>query len=151
MNHVDINAEGAALPDWAEAAATFTTAVCDTLQCENWDTSVLFCDNNFIQELNHRFRNKDEPTDILSFPLGETISENGEKHYASGDIIISLETLYSNCKTFDTSEDEEVRRLLIHGVLHLKGYDHATNEPEEEMLSLQEKILAKIKLNIINR
>ncbi|MDR1149658.1 MAG: rRNA maturation RNase YbeY [Spirochaetaceae bacterium] len=151
MNRVDISAEGVALPDWTDAAAMFVTAVCDRLLCENWDTSVLFCNDNFIQELNRRFRNKDEPTDVLSFPLGGAITEDGEERYTSGDIVISLETLRANCNTFNTGEDEELRRLLIHGILHLKGFDHATNEPGEEMLLLQEKLLAEMNRIIINR
>jgi probable rRNA maturation factor len=150
MNRVDISAEGMAAPDWADAAAVFVTAVCDKLLCENWDTSILFCKDDFIQGLNRRFRNKDEATDVLSFSLGSKIIENGEERYASGDIVVSLETLHANCKTFDTGEDEELRRLLIHGILHLKGFDHATNEPDEEMLLLQEKLLKEINRIIIS-
>ncbi|MDR2445433.1 MAG: rRNA maturation RNase YbeY [Spirochaetaceae bacterium] len=141
MNRVDIGAEGLELPGWAERAAEFAAAVCDKLSCDNWDLSVLFCDDGFIRGLNRRFRGKDEPTDVLSFPLGETFTEDGERRYASGDIVISLETLASNSKAFNVDKDEELRRLLIHGILHLKGYDHATNAPEEEMLLLQERLL----------
>jgi probable rRNA maturation factor len=151
MNRVDISVEGIAPPDWTDAAAMFVTAVCDRLLCENWDTSVLFCNDDFIQGLNHRFRSKDEPTDVLSFSLGGTIIEDGEERYASGDIVISLETLSANCKIFNAGEDEELRRLLIHGILHLKGFDHATNKPGEEMLLLQENLLAAINHTIINR
>ncbi|MDR0383297.1 MAG: rRNA maturation RNase YbeY [Spirochaetaceae bacterium] len=142
MNRVDVAAEGLPLPEWAEAAGTFAAAACDALSCENWDVSVLFCDDIFIRELNRRFRGKDEPTDVLSFPLGECVIEGGEERWASGDIVISLETLRSNCKTFGVSEDEELRRLLLHGLLHLKGLDHATNAPDEAMLVLQESMLS---------
>ncbi|MDR2659304.1 MAG: rRNA maturation RNase YbeY [Spirochaetaceae bacterium] len=148
MNRVDISVEGIETPEWAGAAETFTVMVCDALRCKNWDVSVLFCADDFIQELNRRFRNKDEPTDVLSFPLGEKIIEDGVERYASGDIAISLETLRANCKTFDIAEDEELRRLLIHGLLHLKGFNHATNEPDEEMLLLQERLLSEIEYAI---
>ncbi|MDR2097740.1 MAG: rRNA maturation RNase YbeY [Spirochaetaceae bacterium] len=141
MNRVDVAAEGTDLPDWAGRAAEFAAAVCDKLCCDSWDVSVLFCNDAFIRGLNRRFRNRDEPTDVLSFPLGETVVEDGGRRYSSGDIVISLETLRANCKTFNVDEDEELRRLLIHGILHLKGLDHATNEPEEEMLLLQERLL----------
>lgn len=142
MNRVDISAEGVPLPEWADAAAAFTAAACDTLSCENWDVSVLFCSDSFIRRLNRRFRHRDEPTDVLSFPLGETFIENGKNRCASGDIVISLETLRSNCKTFGADEDEELRRLLLHGLLHLKGFDHATIDPDEAMLVLQESLLS---------
>jgi probable rRNA maturation factor len=149
MNRVDINTEGASLPDWAEEAGKFVAAACDKLSCDNWDVSLFFCSDAFIQELNRRFRNKDEPTDVLSFPLGGAFTENGECRYAGGDIVISLEMLASNSKVFNVDEDEELRRLLIHGLLHLKGFDHATNTPEEEMLRLQERLLNEIKNHIL--
>jgi probable rRNA maturation factor len=149
MNRVDICAEGAELPEWAGPAGEFAAAVCDKLSCDNWDVSVLFCNDAFIRGLNKRFRNKDEPTDVLSFPLGGTFTEDGEQRYASGDIVISLETLAANSKTFNVDADEELRRLLIHGLLHLKGFDHATNAPEEEMLLLQERLLRETKRGIM--
>jgi probable rRNA maturation factor len=149
MNRVDICAEGTELPDWAGRAGEFAAAVCDKLSCDNWDVSVLFCNDDFIRGLNKRFRNRDEPTDVLSFPLGGTFTEDGGRRYASGDIVISLETLAANSKTFDVDKDEELRRLLIHGILHLKGFDHETNAPEEEMLLLQERLLKETKLRII--
>ena len=141
MNRVDVAARGVALPEWAGQAAEFATAICDKLSCHNWDLSVLLCDDDFIRGLNRRFRDRDESTDVLSFPLGEEFIENGERRYAGGDVVISLETLASNSKAFGIDEDEELCRLLIHGILHLKGYDHATNAPEEEMLLLQEHLL----------
>jgi rRNA maturation RNase YbeY len=61
---------------------------------------------------------------------------------AGGDIVISLETLKTNAAYFHVDEDEELRRLIIHGILHLAGFDHPTNNPEEPMLVLQEKILS---------
>jgi probable rRNA maturation factor len=151
MNRVEIGVKGVALPDWADRAGKFAVAVCDRLCCDNWDVSVLFCNDDFIRNLNRRFRSRDEPTDVLSFPLGGTHTENGERRYASGDIVISLETLVSNSKRFKVGEDEELRRLLIHGILHLKGFDHATNAPEEEMLLLQEQVLAETNCRILNQ
>jgi probable rRNA maturation factor len=149
MNRVDVGACGAALPLWAGRAGEFTAAVCDKLSCDNWDVSLLFCNDAFIRELNRRFRNMDEATDVLSFPLDGTFTENGERRYSAGDIAISLETLASNSRTFNVDEDEELRRLLIHGLLHLKGFDHATNAPEEEMLLLQERLLKEVNRNIL--
>jgi probable rRNA maturation factor len=61
-----------------------------------------------------------------------------------GDIVISLESLAENSGYFHVSQDEELRRLLIHGILHLDGYDHDTNEGTEPMLQLQERLLAEL-------
>jgi probable rRNA maturation factor len=149
MNRVDVCACGAELPEWAGWAGEFATAVCDKLFCDNWDVSLLFCSDEFIRGLNKRFRGRDEPTDVLSFPLGGAFTEDGERRYTAGDIAISLETLEANSKAFNVDEDEELRRLLIHGILHLKGFDHATNAPDEEMLVLQERLLKEIKRRIL--
>jgi probable rRNA maturation factor len=100
---------------------------------------VLFCNNRYIKSLNTQYRNKDEATDVLSFPLGET---GPDGQFLAGDLVISLASLEENARFFKVSADEELRRLLIHGILHLSGYDHKTNEAKEPMLIEQEKILA---------
>ena len=139
MNRVDFSAEELPHPPWEKAAHNFIQRVLSELGLKNWDLSVLFCNNRFIKSLNARYRNKDEPTDVLSFPLGET-SPKGR--YLAGDIVISLDALEENSKFFNVSADEELRRLIVHGILHLSGEDHITNEKGESMLKTQEKILA---------
>ena len=73
--------------------------------------------------------------------------EDGEKWKNVGDIVISLETLSKNAEYFEVSENLELKRLLIHGLLHLNGYDHGeehiekNKEPECEMLKIQENLL----------
>jgi probable rRNA maturation factor len=62
----------------------------------------------------------------------------------AGDIVISIKNLQENSKYFKVSEDEELRRLLVHGILHLAGEDHESNSPEEAMLRRQEEILARL-------
>ena len=143
MNSVFFNAEGAALPSWTGEAGDFIKSVLGGLGRKNWELSVLFCDNQYIKSLNAQYRHKDEPTDVLSFPLGET-GPGGR--FLAGDIVISLDALEENTRFFKVSADEELRRLLIHGILHLAGYDHATNEAKEPMLQLQEQILAQEKI-----
>ena len=138
MNSVLFNAEGITLPSWTKKAGDFIKSVLETLELRNWELSVLFCDNAYIKSLNAQYRNKDEPTDILSFPLGERARDG---RFLAGDIVISLDALEENTRLFKVSADEELRRLLVHGILHLCGYDHATNGAEEPMLALQEKIL----------
>jgi probable rRNA maturation factor len=82
---------------------------------------------------------------VLSFELGAAFEdEGGETRYTAGDIVISLETLEENARYFNTTEDEELRRLLIHGILHLNGMDHETNDKTEPMLELQEAILTRL-------
>ncbi|MDR2109756.1 MAG: rRNA maturation RNase YbeY, partial [Spirochaetaceae bacterium] len=79
----------------------------------------MLCNNPYIRSLNARFRNTDEATDVLSFPLGAAAPDDqtGESRYLPGDIVISLESLAENSAYFRVSQDEELRRLLIHGIL----------------------------------
>ncbi|MDR1325203.1 MAG: rRNA maturation RNase YbeY [Treponema sp.] len=144
MNRVEISAKGIELPLWADNAKVFIQKVLAYLKRDQWDLSLVFCDDACIHDLNMRFRGKDEATDILSFPLGESIDEGGETRFLPGDLLISLETLKENAQYFAVSEDEELRRLLIHGILHLDGFDHASNAETEPMLQFQETIVAEL-------
>ena len=158
MNRVLFHAEELPLPSWTKKAGGFVKKVLEKLGRKNWEVSVLFCNNRYIKSLNAQYRNRDEPTDVLSFPLGEpppglkaevplrkTVSGGGRSScYLAGDIVISLDALEENARFFKVSEDEELRRLLIHGILHLTGEDHATNKAEEPMLKAQEEIFAAL-------
>jgi probable rRNA maturation factor len=145
MNNVTINAQEIDMPAWSDNACSFALKVLDEIKRDNWELSVLFCDDKTIKDLNRQYRNKDEATDILSFNLGETVKDEEKTVFLPGDIVISLDTLKENAQYFNTPEDEELRRLLIHGILHLDGMDHETLEKNEPMLELQEKILNKLK------
>ncbi|MDR0302629.1 MAG: rRNA maturation RNase YbeY [Treponema sp.] len=145
MNRVTVNAEEVALPKWSGSMCCFALKVLDEIKRDNWELSILLCGDKTIAALNSRYRNKSEPTDILSFNLGETVQDGGKTVYLPGDLVISLDTLRGNAEYFATSEDEELRRLIIHGILHLDGMDHETTDTTEPMLSLQEEILNKLK------
>jgi len=90
-------------------------------------------------------RKKDEPTDILSFPQFEKNEIETMPHYettvCAGDLVISLPSVRKNAEEFRVLFNEELRRVLIHGILHLKGLDHSTNDEMEPMLLFQEEIL----------
>ncbi|MDR0410612.1 MAG: rRNA maturation RNase YbeY [Treponema sp.] len=139
MNTVTITVESVPLPPWTHEIKAFIQRVLAILGKDNWDLSVLFCDDASIRALNGRFRSKDEATDVLSFALGEW---DGDR-YLPGDIAVSLETVKVNAAYFGVSEHEEIRRLLVHGILHLDGMDHVETlgSENEPMLLLQEKIL----------
>ena len=145
MNRVEITLEGVEEPPWLERVTPFAEAALEKLEKRNWDLSLLFCGNGTIRSLNRQYRNLDEATDVLSFPLGESAGER----FLPGDIAISLEALDENARRFGVSPDEELRRLLIHGILHLGGMDHASNDKEEPMLVLQEELLEELSAKII--
>lgn len=110
----------------------------------NGNFSLSFVDSQEIQNLNRDYRAKDEVTDILTFSQedGEEFpSFAEEKEY--GDVFINLDRMKENAHEFSSSEREELLRLCLHGLLHLTGHDHATNDFEkEEMLILQEELLS---------
>jgi probable rRNA maturation factor len=139
MNKVFFSSEEIPLPPWTGAAGSFIKSVLKKQNLKNWELSVLFCNSRYIKKLNAQYRNKDEATDVLSFPLGET---GPDGQYLAGDIVISLDALRENSRYFNVAEDEELRRLLIHGILHLSGADHDTNNGKEPMLETQESLLA---------
>jgi len=145
MNKVDINAAEISMPSWKKSAGSFALKVLKEIKRDNWELSILFCDDKTIAELNNRYRNKAQATDVLSFNLGETTRRGEKTIFLPGDIVISLDTLRENSKYFKTPQDEELRRLLIHGILHLDGMDHKTNDKNEPMLKLQEEILNTLK------
>ena len=141
MNNIAaIRIEGIEKKAWAEGAEHFVLTVLDKLGKHHWNLSVFFCNNTIIQQLNRQYRNLNESTDVLSFIMGEMEGE----HYLPGDIVISLEKTEENALLFGVSPKEELHRLLIHGILHLSGMDHSTNDKKEPMLVLQEKLLIEI-------
>ena len=123
---------------------------------EKRDFSVTFVTDNEIQELNREYREIDAPTDILTFRLDDAPSfpisfEEEDVDFLNneemGDIFISLDTMRRSAEEFGVKNEEELSRLLLHGILHLRGLDHKTNDFEkEEMLKEQEEVLTKLSL-----
>jgi probable rRNA maturation factor len=86
---------------------------------------VLLANDSTLRQLNKNFRNKDKPTDVLSFPAPTAFAK---KH--AGDLAISLETAARQAKTYGHTLAEETKILLLHGLLHLSGEDHETDNGE---------------------
>lgn len=93
--------------------------------------SVAFVESRTIEDMNRRYRGRDYPTDVLSFAYGNSIDE-GIRYL--GDIVISLEIAFENAVRWRTSREAELRKLLLHGILHLLGFDHETDSGEMERL-----------------
>ena len=147
--------EGIREPEWLDAAQKFIEAAAGALNFDGEEISVLFCNDEYIQELNKSYRNIDTPTDVLSFENDETYEDEEGKWKCVGDIAISLETLPVNAEYFNEDANAELKRLLVHGLLHLNGMDHGEEHiqagvaPQCQMLVLQENILEKLKDEII--
>ncbi|MBI5047987.1 MAG: rRNA maturation RNase YbeY [Deltaproteobacteria bacterium] len=116
------------------------------LGCRDAELSILLTDNNGIQRLNKRYLKKDRPTDVLSFPMWDFNSElrTPNSQLILGDIVISLETAKTQAKENDVTLKEELARLLIHGILHLLGFDHEKSSKEARRMRKEEERLLKI-------
>jgi probable rRNA maturation factor len=96
------------------------------------ELSILLVDDSIIQSLNATYRGKDQPTDVLSFAMGE--GEFGDLNPAVlGDVVISVPTARRQASRSRREPLDQVTFLLTHGLLHLVGYDHQTDEQEREM------------------
>jgi probable rRNA maturation factor len=114
---------------------------------EHVEVSVVFADDDYIQELNCQYRGKDTPTDVLSFALEEGEEPDiyeGPPETLLGDIVISLETAIRQAESFGHSLERELAYLTVHGMLHLMGYDHETDEEKAAMRQQEEAILNQL-------
>jgi probable rRNA maturation factor len=145
VNRVAISAGDLPLPQWSKSLKSYARKVLEKLGKDKWDLSILLCGDATISELNSRYRGKEGATDVLSFSQNEGEQFPGKSgRCLIGDVGISLDTLRENASRFNISEDEELRRLLIHGILHLSGMNHSGNGKAEDMIQLQERILTDL-------
>lgn len=89
------------------------------------ELSLYFTEDSEIRRLNKEFRNKDKPTDVLSFSMQEGI---GLKNNVLGDIVVSLDTAHIESQLKNITMDQEVSFLILHGLLHLNGFDHESDD-----------------------
>ncbi len=111
------------------------------------EVSVSIVDDAEIQELNARYRHKNTPTDVLSFPLCTPEDLHNQSFCLPlGDIVISIETATAQADTYGHSLQREMGFLTVHSMLHLLGYDHLTYKEDQQMQRLQEEILNTMQL-----
>lgn len=116
---------------------------------ENCAMSVIIVDNEEIQNINREYRQKDAVTDVISFALGESVVEDDfpaiqevmDESRELGDIFVSFQRAQEQAVEYGHSFKRELGFLVVHGFLHLNGYDHMTDEEEAEMFDLQRDIL----------
>ena len=109
-----------------------------------------FCGDQKMKKINNDFRQKDKTTDVLSFPLYESLRKGSDEFVMPGeaglgDIIISRDVAARQAREFDLNIEQEVIHLFVHGMLHLLGFDHEISMEEEEIM---EKFEKKILLDI---
>ena len=142
---VEVAVQGIPMPRWRQALVRFSARVLARIDAEGWDVSLLLCNDERMAQLNSRYRGGQGPTDVLSF--GREARRGARRKplaNVAGDIAVSLETMRRNARRLGASDDEELKRLVVHGILHLAGMDHGSGRGKE-MLSLQEQLLARLK------
>ena len=117
-------------------------------ELEEGEVSITFVDDQEIQEINKTYRGKDQPTDVLSFPMYEADEEeievvDEEEPLLLGDIIVSIPRAKEQAEEYQHSFERELGFLVVHGFLHLLGYDHESEEDEQKMMTRQEEILSE--------
>ncbi len=122
---------------------------------EEYEISISFVNNEEIRSLNKEYRGIDRETDVLSFPMLDFIEEEQEEEedveyideeLALGDIVISMEKALEQSKEYQHGFNRELAFLLVHGMLHLLGYDHETEATDGDIFEKQEEILKELNL-----
>lgn len=122
-------------------------ATLDAHNLEDYEISVLLTDDSRMTELNREYRGIDAPTDVLAFPQHEGKNTELMNLNVLGDVVVSLETAERQAITEKHSLAEEVAFLTVHGVLHLLGYDHQTQEEATVMFEKQDTILQDLQID----
>jgi probable rRNA maturation factor len=122
-----------------KAAALFCAALLQSLKQEKCALSIVFVSTREIQFMNRRYRGRDYATDVLSFFYGR---ERIEGMRFLGEILISPAVAADQAIRYGVTSEKELRKLLVHGTLHLLGYDHETDEGQ--MNQMQAKLIHRI-------
>ena len=139
MIHINMEA-GASFPaDVLERAAR---TILDLAGTHDVDMSVVLTDDSHIQALDRDFLGIDAPTDVLSFPADEADPETGRWYL--GDVVVSLPRAAEQASQRGHALEAEVQLLVVHGVLHLLGYDHAQAEEKTRMWAAQAEALERL-------
>jgi probable rRNA maturation factor len=126
---------------WFTAAAT-ATLLHEGVDAENHDISILIRNDDFLRKLKNKYFGIDETTDVLSFPAGDEDPETSRIYL--GDIIISLPQTKRQAESASKTLQQEISLLVVHGTLHLLGYDHADDESQKTMWEHQDAILNRL-------
>lgn len=139
-NHVTVQVAHSAATDLEKPLTAMALTFLEQLELKDCELSISLVGDRAIRRLNRTWRQKDKPTDVLSFPAGE-LPKGTPGPRQLGDVVISLDTAKRQAKEYSRTFDQEVARYLAHGVLHLLGHDHETVRDARKMAALEEKLL----------
>ena len=132
---INFNYESDFTLDNEEVISTWLSAVIVSENKNEGEINYIFCDDEYLHKINVEYLDHDTLTDVISFDytMGNEIS---------GDVFVSVERVLDNSKDYNTSFDEELKRVLVHGVLHYCGYKDKSEEDEALMRNKEEEKLA---------
>ncbi|WP_421789498.1 rRNA maturation RNase YbeY [Hyphobacterium sp.] len=143
MAEIDILVEAGGWPEAEElrrlTSASIVAAEQETRPVDS-ALSVVFADDAAVLKLNSAFRQKDQPTNVLSFPAATTMSGQ------LGDIALARETVFREAEEKSIPVSHHISHLVIHGFLHLLGHDHQTEVEAEEMEALERRALKRLNI-----
>ena len=123
----------------------YAVKVLSYLDVRDAQVDVCCVTNDYIRKLNKRYMDRYAFTDVLAFPIDETLyNAGGERRLLLGEIIISLDQTKRNARKYNVSFIQELRLYVIHGILHLLGYDDTSPRAREEMFRTQDEIFFKV-------
>ena len=117
--------------------------ILDALDCPDGEISILIADDPAIKELNRKYLNRNNPTNVIAFPMRQ-----GEFAHLTpqllGDVVISTDMAAREAKSSGMSVEQRFKELLVHGILHLFGYDHETSAREARKMEIKNQELLKL-------
>jgi probable rRNA maturation factor len=142
LNRVLVSCDGLVDPPWKDSAGDFCAKVLAHMGIDNWEVSLLLCDDSTMAQLNDRYRGIAAPTDVLAFRQNDGDRRSAVMPHPVGDVVISVDTMERQAGEYGVPCEEELKRLLIHGLLHLSGMDHG--DEDSAMILRQEDILKQL-------
>ena len=115
-----------------------------TQKTQHIEVAIVLTDNTMMQQLNKQYRNKDHPTNVLSFPSHNLIAgqyDNLKTAITLGDIVLGLEAIQCEARAQEKTLQNHLSHLIVHGTLHLLGYDHKAEDEASQMETIETKIL----------
>ena len=142
---ITYNVDGVKMPNIKKRdTSAWIKAVAASYGKKVGDIAYIFCDDEKILEVNKQYLQHDYYTDIITFDYCDDLAEMGIKNTISGDLFISLDTVRTNAEQQGTTYDEELHRVIIHGILHLVGINDKGPGEREIMEAAENKALAML-------
>lgn len=141
---VQLACEGIAVPSADVVTSWVAHAVDEAADFDNAEVSVRVVDADEIQALNRDYRDKDRPTNVLSFPAGPVTGMPGGEPVLLGDIVVCASIVHAEAAEQGKTDTDHWAHMLVHGTLHLLGFDHVLDEDATTMEALEARILASL-------